>query len=84
MFYCILTEHIIRWIKTHPGWHRTDQQGHRIICPQERVVGYLVAELHDRPNHITKCPICKARLGHVEAIPDNQNDKGEYRWPTVV
>lgn len=84
MFYYILTDHVIRWIRAHPGWHRTDQQGSRIVCPQVQKIGFLAALLPDRPSHITKCPICKLQLGHVESIPNTRDDQGEYRWPTVV
>jgi len=80
----VLTDHVVSWLKIHPQWHRTDQQGQRIVCPFVKPGAYLAEPLHDRPSHVTKCSLCKMHLGRAELILDDQNHRGEFRWPAAV
>lgn len=80
----VLSEYLLRWFKQHPKNHRTDQQGTRIVCPTAQKFGHPATTLQARPSHITKCPFCQSRLGHVQPILDDQDHTGEYQWPTAA
>lgn len=80
----VLTDHVVNWLRMHPKWHRTDQQGQRIVCPFVKPGAFLAEVLHERPSHVGKCPLCKMHLGHVEQILDDRDHPGEFRWPVAV
>ncbi len=79
----VLSEYIESWFKNHPGHHRTDQQGNRIVCPIQHRSGYPAEPLHDRPSKTSRCTICHAHLGHAQLIIDRDHP-GEYQWPNAL
>ena len=80
----VWTEHVVVWFKRHPGRHRTDQQGQRIVCPTEQPLGYPASALGTRPSHFTKCPFCNSHLGHAELILDDPGHNKEWQWSTAA
>jgi hypothetical protein len=64
-----------------PGIHRTDQKGHRIVCPVKQPQGFPVKELTHKVSSTPECPICHAQLEPATPILDAKNrPTGEFQW----
>lgn len=92
--------HLDQWFADNPGFHRTDQQGQRMICPKRQPLGYPIVALTHRASRTTLCPHCLAKLEKAfplqvaERLPGSKQlpprlyigpaEKGELGWRTVA